>query len=394
MVDVLCVTEDIERAKFFCRFVSLKKIFITTNLVVYIFLKFSGEKCWLINKLKSEKLENNLTNINNTIEVKTNCITLKEAHKEAESTYNLIDLLYKKYQFQYVFIWNGCKVVDVVCKEFAKNNNIKKCFFEIANIPGKIFVDHKGTNKQSSIFEHPELLDYTNVDNKGSYNEWLNNYLKIKKGNFILPQSKRKSRVVNIISSLINIFANKLNVTFTNNIYITNFKKNFELKNDNSLIGCDKVIKNKYIFVPLQVSNDTQVLINSDVGLYKLIDTALDNGKKDNLSVVIKPHPAEKNIKILEYIREKQHKYDVVITNANTFNLIENAEYVITINSTVGLEAMICGKKVIILGDAIYSGFNKARLRNYIMDFLIDIEYFSGAPLSEEAIESILRKSR
>lgn len=25
MVDVLCVTEDIERAKFFCRFVSLKK---------------------------------------------------------------------------------------------------------------------------------------------------------------------------------------------------------------------------------------------------------------------------------------------------------------------------------------------------------------------------------
>lgn len=84
----------------------------------------------------------------------------------------------------------------------------------------------------------------------------------------------------------------------------------------------------------------------------------------------------------------------MVITNANTFNLIENAEYVITINSTVGLEAMICGKKVIILGDAIYSGFNKARLRNYIMDFLIDIEYFSGAPLSEEEIESILRKSR
>lgn len=57
------------------------------------------------------------------------------------------------------------------------------------------------------------------MDNKGSYNEWLNNYLKIKKGNFILPQSKRKSRVVNIISSLINIFANKLNITFTNNIY-------------------------------------------------------------------------------------------------------------------------------------------------------------------------------
>ncbi len=394
MVDVLCVTEDIERAKFFCRFISLKKIFITTNIVVYLFLKFSGEKCWLINKLKSDKLEENLKNINNTIEVKTKCMTLKEAYKEAEATYNLIDLLYKKYQFRYVFIWNGCKVVDIICKNFAENNNIKKCFFEIANIPGKIFVDHKGTNKQSSIFEHPELLDSMNTDNKGSYNEWLNNYLEIKKGNFILPQSKRKSRVLNIISSSINIFANKLNITFTNKIYITNFKKNFESKSDNGSMYFDNVIKNKYIFVPLQVSNDTQVIINSDVGLYKLIDTALDNGRKNNLSVVIKPHPAEKNIKILEYIREKQQKYDVVITNDNTFKLIENAEYVITINSTVGLEAMICGKKVIILGNAIYSGFNETRLRNYIMEFLIDVEYFSGAPLTEEEIESVLRKSR
>lgn len=82
----------------------------------------------------------------------------------------------------------------------------------------------------------------------------------------------------------------------------------------------------------------------------------------------------------------------MVITNDNTFNLIENAEYVITINSTVGLEAMICGKKVIILGDAIYSVSNDARLRNYIIDFRIDIEYFSCNLLTENEIEIILRK--
>ncbi|MCJ8272053.1 MAG: capsular biosynthesis protein, partial [Psychrosphaera sp.] len=39
----------------------------------------------------------------------------------------------------------------------------------------------------------------------------------------------------------------------------------------------------------------------------------------------------------------------------NTQELIENAEAVITINSTVGLESLLLGKKVITLGNACYN---------------------------------------
>ena len=57
--------------------------------------------------------------------------------------------------------------------------------------------------------------------------------------------------------------------------------------------------------------------------------------------------------------------------------LIENSKCVITINSTVGMEAMIIGKPILILGDAIYSGFNQRRLATYIINYLLNIEYFS-----------------
>jgi Capsule polysaccharide biosynthesis protein. len=48
-----------------------------------------------------------------------------------------------------------------------------------------------------------------------------------------------------------------------------------------------------------------------------------------------------------------------------------------TINSTVGLESLILGKEVIVLGKAIYSAFDTEMLKKYIHSYLIDFDYFS-----------------
>lgn len=154
------------------------------------------------------------------------------------------------------------------------------------------------------------------------------------------------------------------------------------------------IYKEKYVFVPLQVSNDTQIIINSDVSLKYLIDYAYEYAKYSSIKVVIKPHPAERNDNILRYVNLlKEKNNNIIVSNDNTMKLIENSELVITINSTVGLEAMIVGKKIKFLGYSFYSKFNNNRLINYIMSFLKNVDYFGKEKISEKVIYKLLENT-
>jgi capsule polysaccharide modification protein KpsS len=149
------------------------------------------------------------------------------------------------------------------------------------------------------------------------------------------------------------------------------FKQNTIIKNkDYSLIYYTKLfiqqklftkknnkqaIPEKYIFIPLQVNTDTQVLIHSDFqDIQEFISKvekdfyALDSTIKNDLHLVFKIHPMEKGI-----IKYQFDSRSFVINN-DTNTLIQNSEFVITINSTVGFEALQQYKKVIVLGEAFY----------------------------------------
>ncbi len=61
----------------------------------------------------------------------------------------------------------------------------------------------------------------------------------------------------------------------------------------------------------------------------------------------------------------------------NTFQLIQNANSVITINSSVGLEALILEKNVKFLSKTFFDKLTNEFLVNYIINYLIDIDFFS-----------------
>lgn len=111
-----------------------------------------------------------------------------------------------------------------------------------------------------------------------------------------------------------------------------------------------------YIFVPFQVETDSQVIANSPwiksmAQLWQHIVNALDMADNPNLKVVIKEHPSD----VIRH--DNLHNKDprIIFTNqCSTQELIENADAVMTINSTVGIESLLLGKKVIVLGDACY----------------------------------------
>ena len=115
-----------------------------------------------------------------------------------------------------------------------------------------------------------------------------------------------------------------------------------------------------YIFVPFQIDTDSQLLDNSTwicnmqelFFLLKDIHIALTDKR---LCFVIKEHPRSKK----KYYNLNKftvpHRYLIFASGYSTQKLIQHAHGVLTINSTVGMEAILLGQKVITLGKACYN---------------------------------------
>ncbi|AJD46877.1 capsule polysaccharide biosynthesis [Isoalcanivorax pacificus W11-5] len=111
-----------------------------------------------------------------------------------------------------------------------------------------------------------------------------------------------------------------------------------------------------YVFVPFQVYDDTQILIHSPwlrdmEALYDALLQSVEALPPDHVFVV-KEHPTSKR----DYRALHDRHPRILFANANdTQALIEHAALVITINSTVGIEALLLGRPVLTLGNAFYN---------------------------------------
>lgn len=119
----------------------------------------------------------------------------------------------------------------------------------------------------------------------------------------------------------------------------------------------------RVIFFPLQVQLDTNIIYYSP---YKTMREALiciyERFNDGRTIFVVRPHPEE-----VEGLQLNFPIYENLIISAEKplSYWIEAADVVVTINSTVGLEALIAGKQVVCIGESIYSGLNcVSRLKN------------------------------
>ncbi|HAV2049126.1 TPA: capsular biosynthesis protein, partial [Raoultella ornithinolytica] len=87
-------------------------------------------------------------------------------------------------------------------------------------------------------------------------------------------------------------------------------------------------------------------------------------------------------------------KDKIFITNTNTYELIKKSEKVYTINSTVGMEAMLYDKNVSFMGRSIYSKMNNEQLKKFIHLYLIDIDFFDCRNnISKNVIDKIYSRA-
>lgn len=119
-------------------------------------------------------------------------------------------------------------------------------------------------------------------------------------------------------------------------------------------------LPSKYIFVPFQVRLDSQVLLYSpwvrDMRhLYDLVsDVAAEALAGTDVKLVLKQHPScPETYPELHYFARNNER--VIFANGNnTQQILQDALGVITVNSTVGIEALLMERPVLTLGQACY----------------------------------------
>ncbi|WP_119396474.1 capsular polysaccharide export protein, LipB/KpsS family [Salinibius halmophilus] len=203
----------------------------------------------------------------------------------------------------HALIWNGSLAPFGIIALAAKALGLPCTFVENGYFPGTIQVDNQGINANNSMPQHAAFYQRLAIDWQSlAWPEKLN---------------KRASK----------------NKAGTSNIPFT---------------------AKQYIFVPMQVPSDMQVMelspwIKSMAAFYNVLLRAAT--ELPNINFVIKEHPSFKR-SIQRNVTK--HPQIVFANQGDTEQLIENASAVITLNSTVGLEALAKNIPVIQLGLSCY----------------------------------------
>jgi capsular polysaccharide export protein len=122
------------------------------------------------------------------------------------------------------------------------------------------------------------------------------------------------------------------------------------------------VLPERFVFLPLQVHDDSQILLYSpqfrdmpSVVRFCIAGVeALNRRRGTRLKLVVKGHPSDHGR--IDYSRVFREFPEAVFTkSASTQDLIRKCAAVITVNSTVGIEAMLQLKPVVTLGEAFYA---------------------------------------
>lgn len=131
------------------------------------------------------------------------------------------------------------------------------------------------------------------------------------------------------------------------------WKLKFIEKNESKYPQSDEALPdsaNDFVFYPMQVQNDPVAIHSHYDGVRLLLDAA-DVAREKQVYLFVKRHPFCQSFAVEETITLlTQSNPWVVRTNSNIHHLIRESRSVITINSGVGIEALIDGASVFCAG--------------------------------------------
>ncbi len=387
LVITVFIVESLERFFFFRRVASSLKadmsfVFVTSEPLVFIKALAQGFSARLV--LSKKPIAGSVSCVDKAIEVLNGEFSREQAQMTAQGLMKILNRLNQQYGVAKVVCWNGQNILGLAATDFSRECKIPTRFLELSNLPGKCFSDPLGVNAKSGLALNPAMLDdYADV-NSVVHEKWVAIYKGSKKG--ALPQAKLSNKGVKLLNYLL-----KFLYPAANHHSLKRFSKVASLLPGQDYSVDDTGSLVDFVFYPMQVSSDTQIKLNSTVNNLDAIQSAYNKSVELGKSLVVKVHPAEvSQIEVDEMLKMKA-TLSFFVSNENTIDLLEKSAQVVTINSTVGLEAMVLGKPVVVLGRALYKDFDASRLKKYIHNFLVsDVDYFSNKKIERQAALKLL----
>ncbi|MCA0042261.1 capsular polysaccharide export protein, LipB/KpsS family [Celeribacter litoreus] len=214
--------------------------------------------------------------------------------------------------------WNGLTGSRRVFMEGARDAGVPTLYAELAPFPGRMQLDHTGVNACGSLPRDPRF-----------YTAWAN-------GN-----SERQGDGWRELGANLTARASR--------------RADVGQKSGSALAG------ENFIFVPLQVPNDSQITMFSGwvgsvpnmIEMLALTAPSLPEG----WHIRIKEHPSAKTslAEVLERAVETSGNRIIIDNETDTFDQVRASKAVLTINSSVGLQAFFYDKPVIVLGEAFFA---------------------------------------
>ena len=132
-------------------------------------------------------------------------------------------------------------------------------------------------------------------------------------------------------------------------------------------LGNESALPDKYLFLPLQLPHDENIILHSSVSMAQAIHATLGFGTTLNIPVVVKPHPINPAAmqdmrKVFDFFANPEYHY--WIDNVSVHDCIENSEAVFTVNSGVGMETIMHNKPLFSFGESEYDEVSH-ELRHY-----------------------------
>lgn len=243
--------------------------------------------------------------------------------------YNWIYQRLEKSRPDRVLIYNGLNGVNYLVSAACRELDLPQLYFERAPLQDRVQIDARGVNFQSSVptdiqfyrrLREDEFADYRGAD------------------------------------------------------YVDEHLVNDRSPSADNQRKLKELATQSYVFCPLQVPRDTQLTVFGGwiTGIPHLLDS-LDKASKQlpsDLHVRIKEHPSSP-ISFADRIESYDNPKLVLDNEHDVYDQVAHSQGVITINSSVGLEAFLFEKPVITIGKALYS-FGEMTTRTTGLESLCD----------------------
>lgn len=250
-----------------------------------------------------------------------------------------------------VFVWNGSGLTAAVAVALARERGLPVLFGENGYLPGTLQLDPQGVNALSSAFGLVRAGRYRGFSLDADGQQALDRSLSALRLGRRLPTTPPARTTSPSWSA-------RLRREVSRPIDPARWTLPGRERRLAPSVLPDDV--GDYVLLPLQVLGDSQLLQHSPlVGnrlaeLVETVSTALQR-VSPQLKLLIKLHPAERADRLCLYRAvQRRCRNTVWVRGLPVSGLIQRAKAVVTVNSTVGFEALALDRPVLTLGSNFY----------------------------------------